>query len=216
VEGEWKNFVFKMAEPIHAKIILEHMRKNFYRDEPLCKGVGYDDDMADDFDELIVQVLPDKLSFIALEKGSDKVAGVRLTTITKKSHHGRPKPVLKSRKTAMILSFLTELTAKSKICETYGIDHYADFFMTSVDAEFRGQGLVTEMYRRSIALLTSKNLPVAKSVFSSPFTRKAATKLQFCELARLYLSEAKYEDGTKAYPDAGEDEFASVMALKLN
>jgi len=36
VEGhEWKNFVFRMVRPEYHPEIFEHMRQNFYVDEPL-------------------------------------------------------------------------------------------------------------------------------------------------------------------------------------
>lgn len=115
-----------------------------------------------------------------------------------------------------ITSMLEAANKKADLYDIYGIDFYADFLMTSVDPEFQRQGLVTEIYKRSIALLRAKGYPVCKSVFSSPFTRKAATNLGFQEHSRLYFLDHKNEQGELILPNAEPDMCAAVMALKLS
>lgn len=73
VEGTWKNFQFRMAQPSDYPQILVHMRNNFYRDEPLCRHSGYEDSMADDFDVFVLGALSDNLSFIAVDATNNEV-----------------------------------------------------------------------------------------------------------------------------------------------
>jgi len=74
VEGKWKSFVLKMID-IDTDIprVLDHMRRNFYRDEPLSKLAGFDDDLADDFDVSVEKVIREGISFIAVHEETNKV-----------------------------------------------------------------------------------------------------------------------------------------------
>lgn len=77
VEGEWKNFVFKMAQPQDTPGILDLLRKHFYPNETLCSqlcsGDKEFDEMALDFQSWVVLALADNLSFFAEHKETGKV-----------------------------------------------------------------------------------------------------------------------------------------------
>jgi GNAT superfamily N-acetyltransferase len=110
---------------------------------------------------------------------------------------------------------MKKLERESKLLETYGVAFYAEFFMSSVDPKWRGQGLATEMYERSVSLLRAQGFPLVKSSFTSPITRKIATKMGFKELARLYLLDETDEFGLPAFPNASPAQFVANMALQL-
>jgi hypothetical protein len=77
VEGEWKDFVFKMAKPEDNPRILEILRKYFYPHEILCSMICSTEEefnlMAKDFECVIEGVLSENLSFLAEDKKTGKV-----------------------------------------------------------------------------------------------------------------------------------------------
>jgi ribosomal protein S18 acetylase RimI-like enzyme len=216
VEGEWKNFVFKMGTPDKYPLIFEQLRSVFCRDEPLNKMAGYSEEFADDI-ERFARYYMDKnegLTFYVEEKDTGKVAGVRITSSQKK---GDPEPnfPINSDSAKRVLGVLGQVADGGSVFEKYGVDTYGYFLMTCVDPAFRGQGLVTEIYRRSIALLKAKGYPACASLFSSPFTRKAATNLGFDLLFNKKVLDCKDEAGNLLIPNAGEDDSCSLMSLRL-
>jgi len=100
------------------------------------------------------------------------------------------------------------------IFDIYGVDQYADLTVASVDPQFRGLGLATEMYKRTLELLKSKRIPVAKSSFSSPYTRKIAQKFGFEQIRRDYFKDFRDENGEKFFHNA-DDQFSDLMAIRL-
>ena len=122
-----------------------------------------------------------------------QVAAVRVTSRCVK---GEEEPDIEwTPKIQVVLKFVQLLNERCNLFERFGVDHYGDFWVASVDPEFRQKGLATEMYRRSLALLKAKGYPVCKSVFSSPYTRRAVRNLGFEELDKMYMLDMKNEKG---------------------
>ncbi len=72
-EVEWKNFIFKAAAPDNYQDILDSMRENFYKDEPLNIFTGYSEGKRKDLDRMITELFKDGLSCIIIEKETGKV-----------------------------------------------------------------------------------------------------------------------------------------------
>jgi len=120
--------------------------------------------------------------------------------------------MLESEESKNLMPTLLEMRAEANIFEAMGVESYGDFLFVSVDKEFRGQGLATEMYNRAIALLKSKGIKAAESIFTSPFSQRIANKLGFVELSKRYLKDYKTLNGGQLFPQAGDDEIAILMA----
>ncbi len=144
-----------------------------------------------------------------------QMAGVRITTVVKKNENPDCPPLSLSS-TSIVIDFLTKASLEADIFSAYpDIDLYADFFMTTTDAQFRGQGLASEMYKRAIKFLQKKKFPLCKSVLTSPFTQKACKNLQFTEHAKLFLKDYKDSEGNPYFPNANPDQFITVVAKRI-
>lgn len=74
VEGEWKEYTFHMAKEEDYPKILEHLRNNFYRDEPINRYLGQGELKTKDMDAVSVLFMEEGISFYALHKASGKVS----------------------------------------------------------------------------------------------------------------------------------------------
>ena len=94
---------------------------------------------------------------------------------------------------------------------------YAETALASVRPDFRGQGLATELFRRSFGIFKENGDSVIKCMATSPFTRKLAASLNFEELGCWKFSEAKDDDGNPLFPNLSEsdDGVAALSVLKL-
>lgn len=110
---------------------------------------------------------------------------------------------------------LVSLVTQTNIFSRFGVDKYAEMLYTSVDPEFRCQGIATEIFRRSIRNFKSKGYSVCMSEFTSPATRSVGQKFGFVNLSQLNFKDFKDKDGRLILPNAKQDEFIVVAALRL-
>jgi ribosomal protein S18 acetylase RimI-like enzyme len=146
-----------------------------------------------------------------------QIAGVRIFGISKGGEEelGELVSLIKSPvMKAMIPNILTLLEA-ADTKNRLDVESYGDFLFVSVDRNFRGQGLATEMYQRAIDVLKAERCPAAQSIFTSPHSQRIARNLGFKELSRMKLKDYKTPEGDSLFPNATDDEVAIVMALKF-
>jgi len=123
--------------------------------------------------------------------------------------------VFRSPELHKMIPFCLTLQEESKVFDKLGVEEMATFVTISVGKEFRNQGLGTEMYRRSLALLKEKGYSAVDGCFSNPFSRRIAEKLGFSELGRAYIGQYEDSKGVKVFPDATPEEYVALMALKF-
>lgn len=123
--------------------------------------------------------------------------------------------LIQSPELQKMIPFILHLQEEGKVFETLGVDEIATLVSVSVDREFRRQGLATEMYRRSLAMLKAKGYSVVEGYFSSPHSRKIASKLGFQLLTESYIGQYENSQGELVFPDAKPDDYVSLMTLKL-
>jgi predicted acetyltransferase len=117
-----------------------------------------------------------------------------------------------------VLLRLVDILDKMKnLYDGFGVEEYAEFFIASCDPKYRRLGLTTEMYRRNLEFLTAEGFQLAKSTFTSPYTRSIVSKFGFEEVCRLDYHEFVDEEGQMVFnPDELSDEhFAAVMVKEL-
>jgi hypothetical protein len=78
VEGTWKQFQFKMITPEDYPRVFECLHKNFFNSTPLTKAFEYSKAYYDEFDKVYLEVLPQNLSFCAIDTNTNEV-GLNLT-----------------------------------------------------------------------------------------------------------------------------------------
>lgn len=123
--------------------------------------------------------------------------------------------LIQSPELQKMIPFILQLQEDGKVFETLGVDDIATLVSVSVDRDFRLQGLATEMYRRSLAMLKAKGYVAVEGYFSNPHARKVATKLGFQQLAISYIGQYENSQGELVFPDAKSDDYVSLMSLKL-
>lgn len=120
-----------------------------------------------------------------------------------------------SPQVANLLRVVGTLKKEANFFERFGVDEAISFVAASIEKKFRGQGLVTEMYRRSLVLLRARGFKYVQGVLTSPYTRKTLFNLGFTELAKIYFKDFKTEDGQQLFPNFQPDLFANFMYLEL-
>jgi hypothetical protein len=105
---------------------------------------------------------------------------------------------------------------KQQLMERYPEEVYAMGFLSSVSSSNRGQGLATEIYRRSVLQFRQRGFPITRNFFSSKITMKIVKSLGYEELSRIYLGKLQGKYGQLVFPMADEDFYATFMARRLD
>jgi len=94
-------------------------------------------------------------------------------------------------------------------------NNFAEVYYSSVDRRHRGNGLCTEMYRRTLPFLKSKGFGAIRNTFTDPATVVIGEKLGFVELGKAYLRDGKDAHGMKLFPAAGDKEYFTEAGVRL-
>ncbi|CAG7733619.1 unnamed protein product [Allacma fusca] len=178
-------------------------------DEPMTKLLVPDEEYFQDFDKLVTLTLEQNLTFVAIERSTGRFAGARISFNHKRDTDWSVFD-FKSSKMAKLMQYINCLDDHTRLFEKYNLDSYITFFLAIVHPDFRKQGLVTEMYRRAVDLARAEGFFLAKACFSSPYSRAAALKVGFQEVARITYSDVKDENGKPVIPGAMDDQHTWV------
>jgi predicted GNAT family acetyltransferase len=216
IEGEWKDYEFKMVTTADADLVAKHVREHFLPEETMNKFLGWSEENAVDHDRLVYWALSHGMSFIVLHKETQELAGVNLLLKGQTAGDGLVEVKPESQICKTIFGFLATLDEVTHEAFRNNFDsNYAEIFITAVPNKFGGHGIATEMYRRSLEYLKAKGFKTVKSGFSSPGTRKIGAKLGFDEIGRLYYKAHTKENGEKSFPTAGDEDFMQEVAKSL-
>lgn len=73
VEGNWKQFEFKMITPPDYPEVFDCLHKNFFNSTPLTRGLEYSKEYHDEFDKVYLECFPQNLSFHARDTTTNEV-----------------------------------------------------------------------------------------------------------------------------------------------
>lgn len=221
VVGEWKDFNIRLVEPTDIPKILEFHGKHGH--DPL-RDLAPVDETYTAYSVARLAALMEleevyQLSLIAIDKTTDEIAGMNLQFIWKKEEASRftvktDETIPPFRKIMNSLHATLDDT-KLGMFDKYGVESIVWNALVVVHPEYRGKGLASEMYARVVRLLRSKDMTLVFSIFTSPFSRRAAEKEGFVEIDRAYFNELRDENGAIVLPEATQNDFGSVMVLQL-
>lgn len=122
-----------------------------------------------------------------------------------------------SHQSKVILKLVDITDSMAGLFERYGVNEYAEFFVASCAPHHRRQGITSEMYVRNLKFLKAEGFKLAKSLFTSPFTRAAVVKLGFEEVCRIDYRDLYDENGELAFDpnNLTSEHFAAVMVKRI-
>jgi len=116
-----------------------------------------------------------------------------------------------------IRQFLTRVEGKLNVFEKFSLEQYGELFVVSVNRDYRGQGLATELFQRSYDIFRKNGDTIIKCTATSPITRKLCSNLGFVEMGSWKFSEIKDGAGNPILGNISEcdDGIVAHAILKL-
>lgn len=188
------NFEFFMIKPIHYDEVIEHLRENFFYDEPLNRAVGLCREKGEGHPELekhSLATLSDGVS-VAVQNSKGEIVGVCLNGILHPGETSKAKEALDKCQDARfrkIFNLLYDQNLKFNLFEMFNIDRVFEYRILSVDKNYRGQGLAKKLVQRSEDVARKYHCKVVKG------DATAAGSLAIClSLGLKPIQEISYKD----------------------
>ncbi|ODN06371.1 Dopamine N-acetyltransferase [Orchesella cincta] len=214
-ESTWKEFTFKFIELSDYQSVLTHLKNNFYIEEPVNKACGFTPEREHDYNTRMTDMLNRYQKHLAVVP-TNEPNWIIAVLITNFHDLKNPLPSFEPRSpiTTKFLHVLEQMESTFNIHETYGISNFPELAILSVEKEFRGKGLATELFRRTISQLFSEGFPLIYSEFSNPISRKVGKRLGFEEVRRFYFKDFTMPDGSQVFKNEEEqDNFVNMTVL---
>ncbi|EDW00225.1 arylalkylamine N-acetyltransferase 1 [Drosophila grimshawi] len=197
---------YKLITAEHYELVIEHLRGNFFADEPLNRAAGLCQrgDGNTELEYLSLATLQDQLSVMAVDGRPDsatygQIAGVILNGILLPGDTEKALDKLQLSEDSnykKIFELLYRHCLQSNLFAHYNVDRIFDVRILSVDSRFRGQGIAKELVRRAEHMARKCNFKLLKADATGIFSQKILFSSGFKPFSeQLY---AKYTN------DAGE------------
>uniref|UniRef100_A0A8D8U9D0 aralkylamine N-acetyltransferase n=1 Tax=Cacopsylla melanoneura TaxID=428564 RepID=A0A8D8U9D0_9HEMI len=181
-------YIFPIPEDKYNDVI-QHLRFNFFADEPLNKCVGLCEPGCghSELELHSILTLQDNLSVMAVD-ANGQVVGVALNGV---QHEGDVDEAMKKletindKKFKQIFSMLYDLNQSLDFFKRYDVTSIFECRILSVDNHFRGRGMANEMFKLSIDVATKAGFKVFKVDATGVFSQKISEKLGLETLLEL-------------------------------
>lgn len=188
------NFEFFMIKPIHYDEVIEHLKENFFYDEPLNQAVGLCREKGEGHPELekhSLATLSDGVS-VAVQNSKGEIVGVCLNGFLHPGDTLKAKDALENcedERFQKIFTLLYEQNLKFDLFQMYDVDRIFEYRILSVDKNYRGQGLAKKLVQRSEDVARKYHCKVVKG------DATAAGSLAIClSLGLKPITEIAYTD----------------------
>ncbi|EDW62387.1 arylalkylamine N-acetyltransferase 1 [Drosophila virilis] len=197
---------YKVITEEHFERVIEHLRGNFFADEPLNHAAGLCQHGGGnaELEHHSLATLQDQLSLMAVDGRADsatygQIAGVILNGILRP---GDTEEALEKLQHSMdenykkIFELLYGHSLQVDLFARYNVERIFDVRILSVDARFRGQGIAKELVRRAEQVARKSGFRLLKADATGIFSQKI-----LCSQGFQPFSEQLYAKYTN---DAGE------------
>jgi GNAT superfamily N-acetyltransferase len=216
IEGDWNGLRIKIATLEDQEAIQNHLKENFYRDEPVSNLLGYSEDFAEDWRQLWKSFLPQNLSLIVRDIETDKVAAVMLAQDCHEQAVVPNYDFASGKKIEVITKGIDQAEGDANIAHRFKVTRFADVLILSIDKDYRGRRLGQVLLQRGKDLAKLRGIPVVMAIFSSPFSWKAAVRVGFETVISFPFANMVDDDGEQYLPRCTPDQILTVGAVRLS
>uniref|UniRef100_A0A2S2N683 aralkylamine N-acetyltransferase n=1 Tax=Schizaphis graminum TaxID=13262 RepID=A0A2S2N683_SCHGA len=203
------------------EVIIEFLRKFFFRDEPLILGINMleDNDSLAKLESYCFNYVDNGLAFKAVSPNGD-LMGVVLNNLMYRIDGEKNNEIegdtKDDTKFNIITTFLDKIEREVDVFKKYpNVDCVMDIKIISVDESFRGQGVCKALIDKTIELAVENECPMVYVECSSYFSAKAAERLGFECIYTLYFRDYLDENGEVIFKTPPPHDSSKVYVLHL-
>ncbi|CRK99131.1 CLUMA_CG012150, isoform A [Clunio marinus] len=189
-----ENFEFFMIKPVHYDEVIEHLKNNFFYDEPLNRAVGLCSSKGEGHPELekhSLATLSDGVS-VAVQNSKGDIVGVCLNGFLHPGETLKAKEALNAsqdEKFQRIFNLLYDQNLKFDLFEELNVDRIFEFRILSVDKNYRGQGLAKKLMQKSENIARKYHCKVVKGDATAAGSLAVCLSLGLKPIAEIHYKE---------------------------
>ncbi|XP_055609196.1 uncharacterized protein LOC129756362 [Uranotaenia lowii] len=193
---------------------VQNMTGPFSRDELMNRTLGFEQDtlamntIISQWREMVSQ----RLSLVCFEEGSSKIVGLNIVASSNESDDSFQFP---SAIFQTIFDAIGYICKSANVFDKYGVNEYLSSMGLSVEPEYRGRGIATEILRARVPLCRAVGLRLTSTCFTGPASQHAARKAGFVEDFSVQYGALVEVDRRFVFPGI-EQERCSYMSLSIN
>lgn len=173
---------YKLITADHFERVIEHLRRNFFADEPLNRAAGLCQHGGGnaELEHHSLTTLQDQLSIMAVDGRKDsnnygQIAGVILNGVLRPGDTEQALEKLQESTDAnykKIFELLYGHSLQVDLFARYNVEQIFDVRILSVDARYRGQGIAKELVRRAEQVARKSGFQLLKADATGIFSQK--------------------------------------------
>ncbi|EDW07696.1 arylalkylamine N-acetyltransferase 1 [Drosophila mojavensis] len=173
---------YKLITADHFERVIEHLRRNFFADEPLNRAAGLCQHGGGnaELEHHSLTTLQDQLSIMAVDVRKDsnsygQIAGVILNGVLRPGDTEQALEKLQESTDAnykKIFELLYGHSLQVDLFARYNVEQIFDVRILSVDARYRGQGIAKELVRRAEQVARKSGFQLLKADATGIFSQK--------------------------------------------
>ncbi|XP_076756568.1 uncharacterized protein LOC143426802 [Xylocopa sonorina] len=235
MESDNDFYTLEWAKDIHLSEILSFLYENFDKEETMLKSLRsvnavtpeQEKSMRLDHERLIRAIFAFSPCIIAIEKSSKRVIGVNLMIVSRNSKsHDNADGVSAAfsnnpptnRLMKQYFDYLSEISEKADLYGKFPNAAAAvEFYAVAVDKNYRRMGLSKALMAAGISFAKKsvQDVGFIFGVYTSLYSRKAATKLGLKSVLDVDLLCYKDSEGQSMFQDTPPHNIVSVMVLQV-
>ncbi|XP_050053423.1 arylalkylamine N-acetyltransferase 1-like isoform X2 [Aphis gossypii] len=203
------------------QVVIEFLRKFFFRDEPLILGINMldDNDSLAKLEKYCFNFVDNGLAFKAVSPNGDLI-GVVLNNLTyrvdREKNNENEEDTKDNTKFNIITEFLDKVEREADVFQKFpNVDRVMDIKIISVDESFRGQGVCKALIDKTIEIALENECPMVYVECSSYFSAKAAERLGFECIYTLYFRDYLDKNGEVVFKTPPPHDSSKVYVLHL-
>ncbi|KAG8229906.1 hypothetical protein J437_LFUL009770 [Ladona fulva] len=202
--------------------VIEHLRKNFFCDEPLNSAVGLcpvPGAPHAELEKMSLSTMKQGLSVMALMGESPgRVVGVALNGVTRPGDlevAERQLALSPDPKFRSIFSLLNEANRKLSLYERYNVDSIFELRIVSVDSSTRGRGLAQQLLKKSEEVARNNGYHLLKADTTGKYSQRMAAQGGLETVYTVMYDSYKDSEGKVIFNTSPPHDSLKIMVKKL-
>ncbi|KAK6645366.1 hypothetical protein RUM43_001642 [Polyplax serrata] len=181
------DIVYGSIHPEMYNDVIQHLRYNFFADEPLNKSLHLckPGQPHDELEEFSLSVLNQGDSFLGILESTGEVVGVVLNGIKAE----RCTKLYNDPKLQKIFDFLGGVDEDVEALNNYNVNSILELKILSVDMKFRGRGIAGRLYEITENFARKKGFQLMRADATALFSQRVFEKYGFTTLKEVSYNE---------------------------
>ncbi|XP_055610285.1 arylalkylamine N-acetyltransferase-like 2 [Uranotaenia lowii] len=175
-----KGLLYRVANEADRELVRDGLNKYFYPEDPVTSTHYSGKEPTTDDTEGTLEMVNSGCMILAMDEQSGRLAGFSGSTIVSPDEPQKlleKASIAQTKKYGDVLRLTAHLTAKTRVCERFGVDQAYHLDMVGVNPNFRGKSIGEILQEKHMELACAKGLRVLSAYVTGPYSARICERL---------------------------------------